>query len=73
MQITYDRKADALYIRLQSGKFVKNKEIEEGIILDIGENGALLGIEILEASSRFSLKDIAGVEIKMPLDLMPVK
>jgi hypothetical protein len=39
--------------------------------LDIGADGALLGIGILEASSRFSLDDIAGVEIKMPLDLAP--
>jgi len=70
VQISYDRNADALYFRLKAGKFGRNKEVEEGIILDIGADGALLGIEILEASSRFSLDDIAGVEIKMPLDLV---
>jgi len=69
VQISYDRKADALYIKLKAGKFGRNKEVEEGIILDIAADGALLGIEILDASSRFSLDDIAGVEIKMPLDL----
>ena len=70
MQISYDRKADALYIRLRTGKFGTNKEVEEGVVLDLGEDGALLGIEVLEASSRLSLDDIAGVEIKMPLDLV---
>jgi len=70
VQISYDRKADALYIRLRAGKFGTNKEVEEGLVLDLGEDGALLGIEVLEASSRLSLDDIAGVEIKMPLDLV---
>ncbi|MEW6481855.1 MAG: DUF2283 domain-containing protein [bacterium] len=69
MQITYDTRADAIYIKFQKGKFMANKEIDGGIILDIGENNALLGIEILEASSRFSLKDIARVDVQMPLDM----
>jgi uncharacterized protein YuzE len=70
VQISYDRKADALYIRLRTGKFGTNKEVEEGVVLDLDEDGALLGIEVLEASSRLSLDDIAGVEIRMPLDLV---
>ena len=69
MQITYDTKADAMYIKFREGKFVANKEIEEGIILDIGENKVLLGIEILEASSRFSPEDLGRVDIQMPLHL----
>ena len=70
MQISYDRKADALYIRLRTGKFGTNKEVDEGVVLDLGEDGALLRIEVLEASTRLSLDDIAGVEIRMPLDLV---
>ena len=69
MQITYDTQADALYIKFQNGKFKTNKEVQEGIILDIGEGDVLLGIEILEASTRFSPKDLAQVEILMPLHL----
>ena len=52
MQITYDTKADALYIKFRDGEFVANKEVEEGIIFDIGKGDVLLGIEILEASNR---------------------
>jgi len=69
MQITYDTKADAMYIQFQEGEFAANKEIEEGIILDLGKGGALLGIEVLEASKRFPLKDLARVDIRMPLNL----
>ncbi|MBI2872211.1 MAG: DUF2283 domain-containing protein [Chloroflexi bacterium] len=69
MQITYDTEADALYIKLKDGKFARNKEVEQGVILDLGANGALLGIEILEASSRFSPEDLCKVDIRMPLHL----
>jgi len=72
MQITYDTKADALYIKLKDGVFVSNKEVQEGVVLDIGEKNSLLGIEILEASSRFSLEDLSRVDLKMPLNLATV-
>ncbi|MGB2800035.1 MAG: DUF2283 domain-containing protein [Dehalococcoidia bacterium] len=69
MQITYDTKADAMYIKFCDGDFVANKEVEEGIILDFGKGNILLGIEILEASMRFRPEDLAKVEIQMPLNL----
>ncbi len=54
MKITYDKKADALYIHLQEGAFLANKEVDEGIVLDIGKQNQLLGVEVLAASTRFS-------------------
>ncbi|MBI2891026.1 MAG: DUF2283 domain-containing protein [Nitrospirae bacterium] len=69
MKISYDTKADAAYITLKEGEFARNKEVEEGIVLDIGKDGSLLGIEILEASTRMSLSDIATLGVEMPLDL----
>ncbi|GBC85340.1 hypothetical protein HRbin11_01789 [bacterium HR11] len=68
MRITYDTQADALYIQLREGKFVRNQEVAEGVILDIGEGDVLLGIEILEASTRLSPGDLARVEVLMPLE-----
>ncbi len=69
MQITYDTKADAMYIKFCDSEFVANKEVEEGVILDMGKGGILLGIEILEVSSRFRPEDLARVDIQMPLNL----
>lgn len=66
MKITYDPKIDAMYIRFQDGAFVSNKEVEDGIILDIGKKGAVLGIEILEASRRLKSKDLAHFDIQIP-------
>ncbi len=62
MQITYDTKADAIYIKFCDGEFVANKEVEEGVILDMGKGNILLGIEILGVSSRFRPEDLARVE-----------
>jgi len=69
MQITYDTKADAMYIKFRDGEFIANKEVEGGIILDFGKGNIILGIEILEASTRFRPEDLARVEIQMPLNL----
>jgi uncharacterized protein YuzE len=69
MQITYDTQADAMYIKFCDGEFVANKEIVEGIIIDIGKGDTILGIEILEASSTFKPEDLARVDIQMPLHL----
>ncbi|MGC9523727.1 MAG: DUF2283 domain-containing protein [Anaerolineae bacterium] len=68
MKITLDPKADAVYIRLQEGEFVANREVAEGVILDIGENGVVLGIEILEASTRLAPGDFAQLEVLMPVE-----
>lgn len=67
MKITYDPKIDAMYIKFQEGKFVTNKEIENGIILDIGKNEVILGIEILEASQRLKPRNLSYFDIQIPL------
>jgi len=69
MRITYDTKADALYIGLREGDFAKSREVEPGIVLDVGSNDELLGIEIIDASTRLNMSDIAKVSIEMPLNV----
>lgn len=56
-----------MYIKLKDGPFARSEEIKEGIILDLGPKGELLGIEILEVSLRYSLKEISHLDIEMPL------
>jgi uncharacterized protein YuzE len=57
MRITYDEKADALYIAFGEGP-VTVEEVVEGIALDWDAEGKLLGIEILDASKRVANPDI---------------
>ncbi len=68
MKITLDPEADAIYIQLQEGAFVTNREVAEGVILDIGEHEVVLGIEILEASSRLAPSDFTRLEVLMPME-----
>ncbi len=52
-KITYDEKADALYIAFGEGPATV-QEVAEGIALDWDSEGRLLGIEILDASKRLA-------------------
>ena len=60
MKITYDQEADAIYILLANRKPSHAIEVEEGINYDVDEQGHLIGIEILDASTRY--KDFNKVE-----------
>jgi len=49
---TYDRVADALYIKLSDKKIKESIEIGEEIIVDYSEDSSVVGIEILNYSKR---------------------
>lgn len=61
MRIEYDREVDALYIRLQEKYVARTMELEEGLNLDLDENGKLIGLEVLDATERYSLADIFNI------------
>ena len=68
MKITYDKEVDALYIKFQEGKFVKNSEVSDGIILDIGPKGSILGLEILNAKRRLKSKKVPHFDLHVPME-----
>lgn len=49
-KIFYDKKSDALWLLVKSGEEEEVKEISPGVNVELGKNGELLGIEILNAS-----------------------
>jgi len=50
LRVSYDRVADALYIRLREGNVSDSIELEEGIIVDLDERGKIVGLEIINFS-----------------------
>ncbi len=63
MQIMYDAGNDLLYLRLDDRQQpVMNERVSEDIVLDIGEGGRIVGIEILDASHRVNLERLLPVE-----------
>lgn len=58
MKATYDKEADAMNIRVKSGKVHKTLEISDSILVDVDKKGRALGIEILFVSSQMPRKNI---------------
>ena len=62
MNITYNDKTDLLYIRFDDiAQEVVNKRISEDIVLDIGENDRIVGIEIMDASRHILLEKLLPI------------
>jgi len=64
LRIEYDKEADALYIQLREASVDNNIDIEEGVTVDLDEKKHIVGIEILDASKKLSLKDIINITIE---------
>ncbi len=63
MRIQYDVRSDLLYLRLDDQKRqVMNRRLSEDIVLDMGEGGQIVGIEILDASKHVNLGNLLPVE-----------
>ena len=62
MKISYDDRADLLYLRFDERKQeVENKRVTDDVVLDIGAGGKIIGIEILDASLHLDLERILPV------------
>jgi uncharacterized protein YuzE len=58
MRIEYDKEVDALYIRIQEQYVARTQEVSEGVNLDFDAQGRLIGLEVIDATKRYSLADI---------------
>ncbi len=62
MIIEYDSKTDLLYIRLSSEKQdLVNKRVSDDIVLDLGTDDKIIGIEIMDASQHVNLTELLPV------------
>lgn len=48
--VTYDKDANAAYIRFSSETVFESEEISQNIVLDYDAEGKIVGMEILDAS-----------------------
>jgi len=63
MKIYYDKKTDSVYLKLSSRKPDGVIEIEEGVNLDTTKDRRIVGIEILDASKKISLKSLLQLDL----------
>jgi len=63
MNIQYDVATDLLYLRFDDRKQeVVNRRVSDDIVLDLGDDGKIVGIEILDASTHLDLTQVLPVE-----------
>lgn len=69
MKLTYDKEADALYIRLLEGEYqCRVVRLTDDIALDFAAGEKLVGIEVLGASRLFEEPSAPEIELQ---DLVP--
>jgi uncharacterized protein YuzE len=64
MKIEYDKEADALYIILRDVPATDSKDLDEGVTIDLDDDGKIVGLEILDASERLGLESLTSINIK---------
>lgn len=66
MVIVDNSRMNLLYLRLDDRpQDVINRRVDENVVLDIGENGRIVGIEILDASQTVRLETVLPIEYVM--------
>ncbi|OGB91833.1 MAG: hypothetical protein A2Z31_01850, partial [candidate division NC10 bacterium RBG_16_65_8] len=61
MKISYDPKADALYIKFQDGSAARTRKVEEGMLVDVDGGGRLVGIEIIGMKGRIHIPELGRI------------
>ena len=59
MKLHYDRETDSLYIDLNARPSVDSREVQDGVVIDLDEEGQIVGIDIQHASE---ILDLATLE-----------
>jgi len=66
MNILYNDKTDLLYIRLDDSKQdVINRRVSDDIVLDIGKDEKVIGIEISDASKHVALERLLPIRYEV--------
>ena len=63
MRLKVDKENDALYFRLDESSIIESEEVQPGVVLDFNAEGKVVGIEILNLSSRISSEQLKVLKI----------
>ncbi len=65
MKLKIDKDSDTLYFRLDENRIVESEEVRPGVILDYDTKGQVVGIEILNISSRATKEELSNLQFQM--------
>ena len=63
MKIQYYEETDSLYIDLKDAPGVEAVEVADGVVLDLDEQGRVVGIDIDHASEKLDLSQLETVAL----------
>lgn len=58
MRLKVDKENDALYFRLDESPIIESEEVEPGVVLDFNATGKVVGIEMLNLSTRTNVEQL---------------
>ena len=66
MKVTYDPTVDAAYIQITSSRGgVETTLVDDHVAVDIDSERRVVGVEILDASSRLDLEDLKSFDFEV--------
>jgi uncharacterized protein YuzE len=60
MKLHYYPETDSLYIELSGESAADSREVTPGVVLDLGADGRLVGIDVDHASTKVDLSRLEG-------------
>lgn len=64
MKVTYDKEADAMYVRFTNEKHSKTKVVDRNVILDLDSKGNVIGIELLFVSDQMPKNFLSNIIVE---------
>ena len=66
MKVTYDPSVDAAYIHIASSRGgIETTLVDDHVAVDIDSERRVVGVEILDASSRLDLEDLKALDFEV--------
>lgn len=58
MRLQYDKASDSLYMHFSDRAGTSAREIADGVVIDVDEHGAIVGLDIEHASRKLDLSTL---------------
>jgi len=65
MKISFDQKYDVLYLKFSEDEITDTLEVDGGVLIDYGDQGQMIGIEIIDASRLIKAHPLQEIVIKI--------
>ena len=62
MKLNVDKKAGALYLRIDDSRVMDSEEVSSGVVLDYNEANEVVGVEMQNLSKRSSKIDLTDLQ-----------